>query len=361
MYDGSPHGPAARAVTIARHLASRGYRTAFARGGASRPLLADAVSIARGLPSSPRPDVILAFAPPLASALYARALAMRMGVPYALIVDDAPLSESGPGAAASRFAFTAAARSASAVAVSGDEERYMLERGGVAADRIRRAPRWSAIPEHEADAGLVRQRLGIPDDATLSLYAGPLDEGLGLENLIYAARLAGQRHPSYRFILAGRGPRAGVLREMLRWYRITNTVIIDPLPDEMLTAADVLVAPSASRGDALSTYFAAGRPIIAAADRHAGIAREINESSAGIVVPPGQPARLVDVIERTATDGALKLYLTQAARRWAVTQRSESRAMRAYEQIVAATLARGGTATLLAPVERPAGHAQRAA
>jgi glycosyltransferase involved in cell wall biosynthesis len=46
----------------------------------------------------------------------------------------------------------------------------------------------------------------------------------------------------------------------------------------------------------LTSYFAAGRPIVAAASADSETAREIDAAGAGYVVPPDEPARLRDAI-----------------------------------------------------------------
>ena len=340
--------PQGAIVAIARHLTTRGYRVSMMTAAAPR----EAATLVRGM--SLRPDAILAFVPPLAPALHARALASRIRVPYAAICAPSALPES-PGKAArlEQFVLAFAARAASIVAVSTEEQRRALERAGVSPDRMRRAPRWSRLPVAEADPALVRQRLRLPDDATFALYAGPLLPGIGLENVVHAARIAQHRHPSWRFVLAGEGPRRAVLRDMLAWYGITNTTLTRPLPREMLAAADVLVAPATDPANVMSAYFAAGCPIVATAPRDGEVAREITASSAGIVAGP-DPSSMVRAIERISGDGALKMYLTRAARSWAVTQRSESRAMHGFEQIVAAVLARGTHGRVHAPIALPA-------
>ena len=376
-------GPGANVARIAEHLASRGYRVTVAAGLPLHPsfrafapydgrplrevrrgvlvrrvrhaiprggsvagrVAADASFFARGLSAlqAPRPDAVLGFAPSVSSAMLARAAASRFRVPYGLVIDAPSAGDYADrwSASASDAALGLAARAASVVAITDDEMRYPLEAHGVRPERIRRAAQWAHLPDAEADAGLVRQRLRVADDAVLCMYSGPLERGLGLENLIYAAHMAQEMHPGWRFVIAGDGSRRRVLREMLAWYGIRNTIIIAPVPPEFLAAADVLVVPGARAVGAMGAYLGAGRPIVAASERGESVAREITASSCGIVVQPEHPAALVRGVERTAADSALKLYLTQAARRWAVTQRSESRAMQSYEQLVAAVLARG--------------------
>ncbi len=108
----------------------------------------------------------------------------------------------------------------------------------------------------------------------------------------------------------GEGHRRGYLRELAR-----GVGSLDFLPPadaeefpEILAAADVLaVTQRASVLDMslpskLTSYFAAGRPVVASVAAGSGTAREVERSGAGVVVPAEDPKALLEAVRRLAGD-----------------------------------------------------------
>ena len=86
----------------------------------------------------------------------------------------------------------------------------------------------------------------------------------------------------------------------------------------LLAAADVLLlSERASQIDMslpskLTSYFAAGRPIVAAIPPGGGSAREVGRSGAGLIVPAGDPDRLLEALARLRVEPALVAKLAAA-------------------------------------------------
>ena len=92
----------------------------------------------------------------------------------------------------------------------------------------------------------------------------------------------------------------------------------DGIHASLLAAADVLLLSERptqidmSLPSKLTSYFAAGRPIVAAIPLGGGSAREVERSGAGLVVPAGEPERLLDALARLRAEPALGAELGAA-------------------------------------------------
>jgi glycosyltransferase involved in cell wall biosynthesis len=255
-----------------------------------------------------------------------------------------------------------AARRAAAVGVIAEGFRPYVESLGVDATRIRRLRNWTHVQSPTVDRAAMREQLGWPADATVCLHAGSIGYKQGLEHVIECARLAAAGAPSLLFVLTGDGSQRATLARRAAAYGLSN-VRFAPLQHadvfpSVLAAADILLVNQRatvrdmSLPSKLTSYFAAGRPIVAAAHPNSETAREIAASSGGIVVQPDDPRALLEGIRRVASDRALGEYLGKCGRAWASTTLSETAALRAYEQFVAAVLAAGSRGRVHTPWRR---------
>ena len=169
---------------------------------------------------------------------------------------------------------------------------------------------WSHVePAPTFDRAAARRRHGWDDDDVVVLHAGNMGAKQGLENVVRAARVASDRGSRVRFVLMGDGLRRRDLEALDPSPRLQ---FLDPLPDgafqEALGAADVLLVnelpgmTEMSVPSKLTTYWATGRPVVAAVDARSTTAEELEVSGAGLVVPPDEPARLVEAIEALVAD-----------------------------------------------------------
>jgi glycosyltransferase involved in cell wall biosynthesis len=275
-----------------------------------------------------RPDVIVGITPSLSGAVVARLAAERFGVPYGILFQDlmglAARQSGVPGgagvASVTAAAETWAVRRAIAVAVVSQAFVPYLEGIGVESSLIHHVPNWSRLAEPIDTVAETRERFGWDDERTVVLHAGNIGFKQGLEQVIDAARLAEARAMPVRFVLAGGGNRNEAIREAAAG--LTNIEFIGVQPDGMhaslLAAADVLLLserPSQiemSLPSKLTSYFAAGRPIIGAVSAGGASAAEIERSGAGLFVPAGQPEALLASIGWLRDDADLAARLGAA-------------------------------------------------
>ena len=122
----------------------------------------------------------------------------------------------------------------------------------------------------------------------------------GLANVVEAARVAHRDNNPLLFVLMGDGNQRATLEAMVA---AGHLKFVDPVPQELFTAAlgaaDILMV-NERRGvkdmsvpSKLTSYFATGRPVIAATDARSVTAEEIEASGAGIRVDADRPELIV--------------------------------------------------------------------
>ncbi|WP_461012422.1 glycosyltransferase [Streptomyces capparidis] len=293
------------------------------RQTALRRALYEATFLAHGLlaPAPVRPDVVLTQMPTLAGGVLGARVARRRRVPHVVVVQDlmgAAARQSGiaGGGRVASLAGGVEGRVLRSAAVVGVVHESFVERVramGVPEDRIRVVRNWTHVSGPTGDRSATRARLGWRDGDTVVLHSGNMGLKQGLEVLVESAR----RDPGLRFVLMGDGNQRDHLRALgagLPNLEFLPPVGNDEFPD-VLAAADVLaVTQRASVLDMslpskLTSYFAAGRPVLASVAEGGGTAQEVRRSGAGVVVRPEDPDALVAAVRDLAADpaGAEKL------------------------------------------------------
>jgi colanic acid biosynthesis glycosyl transferase WcaI len=182
---------------------------------------------------------------------------------------------------------------------------YVANELGIPSSKVVVLRNWTHLPPSVAvDSAKAKAKLGWPSSLTLAVHSGNMGAKQGLENVVDAARLADERKSPVHFILVGEGSERQALEA--QGARISRLTFVDPLNEEnfrlALGAADVLIVnekPGVSAmamPSKLTSYFDAGRPVVAATDRGGITASEITAAQAGIVVPAGDPAALLDAV-----------------------------------------------------------------
>jgi colanic acid biosynthesis glycosyl transferase WcaI len=339
------------------------------RQSATQRALYEATLLASGvtaLPLRTRPDVVIGTCPSLAAGALARLASMAYRLPYGLIFQDlmglaarqSGVSGGDRVASTVRSAELAIARRAEGVAIIADGFRAYFETGGVAPERIVRLRNWTRRVEPEETREQTRARLGWAPDELVCVHGGNMGQKQGLGNILDAAALLdGER---IRIVLAGDGnDRARLQAEASR--RDLANVEFMPMQEpgrweELMQASDVLlVNQRASVADMslpskLTSYFAAGRPVVAAVLPDSETAREIQAAQSGYVVSPEDPAALRDVLVSLRRNPSDASAFGHSARRYAETYLSAEASLQRHEEFVRAVALRSVTQGQVEPV-----------
>ncbi|HSS12948.1 MAG TPA: WcaI family glycosyltransferase, partial [Rhizomicrobium sp.] len=167
------------------------------------------------------------------------------------------------------------------------------------------------------DNSPARARLGIGDRYFVALYSGNLGEKQGVHDLVEVARLLSDEKEALVLICgdgAGRARLSGLARglENLRLLPLRPAAEFN----DLLGAADVHLLPQKPEvadlvmPSKLLAMLASGRPVIAGAKDGTQLADEID--GCGIVVPPGDAARMADAIRLLKSRSDLRDAMGQA-------------------------------------------------
>ena len=216
----------------------------------------------------------------------------------------------------------------------------------MATERIESLPNWSHIAAPRMPREQARAQLGWAPNAVIALHAGNMGLKQGLEQVIAAARLAAESRPLLRFVLMGDGNQRQALEQLASG--LPNVTFLDPQPSgwfpEVLQAADVLLltqrasVTDMSLPGKLTSYFTAGRPVIAAVDERSAAARAVREAGAGLVLPAEDPPALLAGLGRISGDGELSARLAAAGPEFARNHLDSGESLLRAEQFVTGLL-----------------------
>jgi colanic acid biosynthesis glycosyl transferase WcaI len=147
------------------------------------------------------------------------------------------------------------------------------------------------------------------DEVFTVTYAGNMGPAQGLDIALDAARLL-PANAGVRFLLIGEGS----LREPLATAAVAlpqaNVTVLPYQPNALMPliygASDVCLVPQAAAtgSDAIPSkvyrIMASGRPLIAVTEEHSDLAALVKAAGCGAVVPPGDAARLAEVVRQAA-------------------------------------------------------------
>ncbi len=203
---------------------------------------------------------------------------------------------------------------------------------------------WTHLPAlPTADVVSVRRSYGWSDDEIVVVHTGNMGVKQGLEHVVDAGRLAHLQDSRVRFILVGNGSQRDELQQRIAG-QATTTQILPPLDDlsfgEILQSADILLVnelPGVAEmavPSKLTSYFASGRPVLAASDASGITAQEVHAAEAGIVVPAGDPAALLAGARRLAADRQAAARLGANGRRYRETVLAEASAIQRFDSLL---------------------------
>lgn len=341
-------------VVLRRHR----HHVPASPSGATRVLMESqfALGAARDLVRR-RSDVVVAVSPVLLSLVPAVLLRRVRRYPLGVLVQDlygAALAETGLGGGlltrATAWLEGQLLRRADGVVVIHEVFRRRLVEAGVRPDRIRVIPNWTHVATPvDVDRSAVRARLGWRSDEVIALHAGNMGVKQGLDGLVALARLADARGSRVRVVLLGDGSQREHLRRAADG--VEAITFTDPLPagafEEALAAADVLLlhekpgVVEMSVPSKLTSYFTAGRPVVAATHPDSGAAAQMTAAGAGPTVSAGDPAALLDAVEGAVSSPERAAAHGAAARAYAHDHLAGAASLAAYEEWVRGLAAAG--------------------
>ncbi len=300
-----------------------------------------------------RPDVIIAVSPALLSTAIARfrAAITHRRVPFIVWVQDLyslGLSETGQASGLTVRAMLRfegwVLRHATRVIVIHERFASRVEHDfKIPKERITVVRNWSHVPApREIDRDTVRHELGWSGHEWIVLHAGNMGVKQGLANVIDAARLAQLDGVPIHFVLLGEGSERMHLENLADG--VSTVTFMDPLEADQfskaLQTADVLLV-NEKQGVAemavpskLTSYFAAGRPVLAATDPAGITAEEILRARAGIVVPAGNPRSLLEAVLKLTSNPDAAEALGRNGRAFRDSVLTESVAIDAFVELL---------------------------
>lgn len=158
------------------------------------------------------------------------------------------------------------------------------------------------------DPSPFRASIGASPEVPLVGVVGRLVPDKGQDDFLRAAAILRERRPDLRFVLAGRGTAEADLRRLAAELGVENLVgflgFRDDVP-EITASLAVSVLPSVdcdASSAAIKEALACGVPVVAT--DIGGASEILRHGETGLVVPPRDPARLAEAIERLLADPA---------------------------------------------------------
>jgi glycosyltransferase involved in cell wall biosynthesis len=303
---------------------------------------------------APRPDVALGVVPSLSGGLLAALTGKLRGIPYVIHVQDlvgrgiaqAWSSRTNALAGAVESMEMRLARGAAAVSVVSSGMGDHLERQGVEAGRIRCIRNWTRARGTITGRADARAALGWPADRFIVLHSGNIGAKHGLTVLVQvAAAAAASGRDDVLFVVRGNGGGLEALRAEVAAAGLSN-IRFEPLASDddfelSLAAADVLLAcqrpevTNMALPSKLTSYFAAGRPVLAAVAEESEAAREVTRAGAGIVADPRRPQQVLSALARLQADASLAARLGAAGQVYARDHLGGEAAITAFDGLLA--------------------------
>lgn len=231
------------------------------------------------------------------------------------------------------------------VCIGRDMHRLLCELGGNIEDRISVIPNWAeeapnmrTCVEHRLRS---LKQMGVQQSFVV-LYAGNLGRTHDADIILDAARhLPG----NVMMLVVANGRDFDLLREHLRKWPSGNIRALElrgkrALQWETLNAGDVVLLTFRAGMSGVSVpsrmynAMAAGKALIAVADRDSEIAAVINEEDAGWIVEPGDSRRLAQVIEEASRLPDVLKRKGMNARRAASVKYSREASLSRYSKVI---------------------------
>ena len=278
-------------------------------------------------------DLVIAVSPSLSGMTTGERIARRCGAPLGIIVQDLMGQAAGQSgirgggrvsAVVSRIE-RSGLNAADRVAVISDSFAEGVIATGVPADRVSVLRNHAHVQASDLDRHEARRRIGWDTDGFVVLHTGNMGHKQDLGNVIRTARLAQGANARLQFVFTGDGNQRHILEDLATG--LDNVRFHDPIADDVypvaLRAADVLLVNERSTvvnmslPSKLTSYFAAGRPVVAAVPPNGSTEREVARSGGGMTAPAGDPSTLLSTIQHLFDSPSRCDHLGAAGRRYA--------------------------------------------
>jgi putative colanic acid biosynthesis glycosyltransferase WcaI len=279
------------------------------------------VSGLTALPPRWKPDVVVGVSPTLAGGALAAAASRLYHAPYGLVFQDIvgqAAAQSGVAGGARVAGFVKnvelrLAKGAAAVGIIAEGFRRYVEEGGIEQEKIYRLRNWTRRVDPIETRPETRKRFGWREKDFICTHGGNMGQKQGLDNLLDTAELL--HGDGIRIALVGDGNDRDRLEREARARKLDNVDFIELQGpgkwEATMQASDILLVNQRasvmdmSLPSKLTSYFASGRPIVAAVSPDSETAWEIEAAGAGVVVPSADPEALRDAILRFKNDQTL--------------------------------------------------------
>jgi len=174
-------------------------------------------------------------------------------------------------------------------------------------------------------------------------YSGNMGRFHDIETIAEAAKKM-KEDGHFRFLFVGEGFKKKWLIQHIKENGLTNCVVDTYVPREdlpmVLNSFDLGLVSLSPGQEGLSVpsktfgLLSAGIPVVAIMNQDSEIARVINEESCGVVVPPGEPDKLVEAISSLRKDQERLAIMSNNARHAVDSKYSLEKAARDYYRLI---------------------------
>lgn len=304
-----------------------------------------------------RPDLVLACSPALFAGVFGARTARRLGVPHVVLVQDlisSAAAQSGMAAAQRvQTLLSAVERSlfvdASAITVPSPAFVPVVH-GLCPTGRVHVVRNWTRLdttaPVDPAARGLMRRALGWEGKFVVA-HTGNMGMKQGLEEFVPAMREIASRMPHVLFSFIGDGNARQTLVDALQG--LATVEVRPPVGGDdypvVLASADVLLVHERSTvrdmslPSKLTSYCAAGRPVVAVTHGDSATAHEVDHTGAGVVVEHGDVNSLEAALRHWDEHPAAALESGRAGRHYATEVLRPEHGLTAVADLVREALA----------------------
>lgn len=172
-----------------------------------------------------------------------------------------------------------------------------------------------AVPQSTRNE--IRHALGFTDADLVLIMVARLHPGKGHRVLLDAMRQLLHFHPNLKLICLGEGEGEPELRDFCERFGLAHCVRLvghQQNAAEWFAAGDINVLPSFYEGLPLTILEAMASGLPTVATNVGGIPDAIEDGVSGLLVPPGDPLRLAEVLSTLLGDVAARVRIGRAAR-----------------------------------------------